>query len=80
MGAQAGMHLALLVGDRIRDREIAAEAIRFSGKFFKQRLSLSPLSASYLEKSPQQGFVLGFGNAPVAQIPAAVHLLKKLLR
>jgi len=39
----------------------------------KNHLWLSPLSASYVGKSPRHGFVLGFGNARANQIPAAVR-------
>ena len=72
VGAEAGMHLALLVDSDVNDQELAVRAA-------EQKLWLSPLSASYLGKHPQQGFVLGFGSAPVAQVPAAVGLLKRLL-
>jgi GntR family transcriptional regulator/MocR family aminotransferase len=72
IGAEAGMHLALLVDGDVRDQEIAVRAA-------EHKLWLSPLSSSYLGKHPQKGFVLGFGSAPVSQIPAAVHLLKNLL-
>jgi DNA-binding transcriptional MocR family regulator len=41
-------------------------------------LWLSPLSASYVGKSPRHGFVLGFGNTRANQIPAAVRQLKGL--
>jgi GntR family transcriptional regulator/MocR family aminotransferase len=72
MGTAAGMHLTLLLADKVRDRQIAERAV-------KQRLWLSALSLSYIGRSPRQGLVLGFGNSPVAQIPRAVLLLKEIL-
>jgi GntR family transcriptional regulator / MocR family aminotransferase len=72
MGTAAGMHLTLLPGNNIRDRQIAQRAVA-------RNLWLSPLSASYMGRSPRQGLVLGFGNSPVTQIPRAVFLLKEIL-
>lgn len=72
IGAAAGMHLTVLLGNKLRDRQIAAKAALNS-------LWLSALSASYTGPSPRPGFVLGFGNTPVRQIPGAVLLLKKIL-
>jgi GntR family transcriptional regulator/MocR family aminotransferase len=72
MGTEAGMHVTLLLGDETHDRKIAKEAIR-------QKLWLSALSLSYVGRSHRQGLVLGFGNAPVKQIPGAVALLKRIL-
>ncbi|MCU1284012.1 MAG: transcriptional regulator, GntR family [Acidobacteriales bacterium] len=73
VGAQAGMHITLLMNGELKDQEISAKAI-------KHKLLLSALSLSYVGTKPQQGFVLGFGNTQVSQMPAAVRLLKKLLR
>jgi GntR family transcriptional regulator/MocR family aminotransferase len=72
MGAEAGMHLTLLLGDEAHDCKIAEEAIQ-------QKLWLSALSLSYVGRSHRQGLVLGFGNAPLKQIPGAVALLKRIL-
>ena len=71
-GAAAGMHLTVLFDDQLNDREIAAKALR-------DKLLLSALSLSYFERSPRHGFVLGFGNTPVRQIPGAVSLLKRMV-
>lgn len=75
VGAEAGMHLTLLLDDRLPDQDIAAEAAR-------RGLWLSPLSLSYVSAGSQarRGFVLGFGNAPAASIPGAVRLLGKLVK
>jgi GntR family transcriptional regulator/MocR family aminotransferase len=71
-GSEAGMHLTLLLGDDHYDRTIAAKAVQ-------QKLWLSALSLSYISHPVRQGLVLGFGNAPVKQIPAAVAVLKRIL-
>jgi GntR family transcriptional regulator/MocR family aminotransferase len=71
-GDAAGMHLTILLSGRRSDRAIAAKAAQ-------QSLYLSPLSPLYAGSSPQQGFVLGYGNTRANQIPAAVRQLKKLL-
>lgn len=73
LGGEAGMHLTVLLGKGIRDRDISARAAQ-SG------LWLWPLSPAYLGKNPRQGFILGFGNTPAAQIPAAVHTMKTILQ
>jgi GntR family transcriptional regulator/MocR family aminotransferase len=71
IGDEAGMHLALLLPKLRNDRQLAVRAA-------KESLWLSPLSASYVGKSPRHGFVLGFGNARANQIPAAIRQLKGL--
>jgi len=72
MGSAAGMHLALVTRTWVDDEGIASRAA-------KRSLWLSPLSASYLGRSAQTGFVLGYGNTKVSQIPEAVEKLKDLL-
>ncbi len=72
VGGEAGMHLTLLSNGGIEDREIAAKAAA-------RKLWLSALSLSYVGEAPRQGFVLGFGNTRVSEIPKAVRLLKELL-
>jgi len=72
MGASAGTHLALLLGDRYCDRDIVMKAA-------PKRLWLSALSLSYVASPTRQGLVLGFGNTPTSQIPAGVVLLKAFL-
>ncbi len=71
-GAEAGMHLAVTLPEGFSDREIAAIAAR-------QGLWLWPLSPSYVGEPLQQGFILGFGSTPSAQIPAAVRRLRNIL-
>jgi len=71
LGSEAGMHLAVALQNRRQDLEIAERAAR-------QGLWLWPLSLSYLGE-PRQGFVLGFGSTPVAEIPQAVRKLRNVL-
>jgi GntR family transcriptional regulator/MocR family aminotransferase len=72
LGSEAGMHLPVATTRRISDLDIAERAVR-------QNLWLWPLSPYYAGKAARSGFVLGFGGAPVEQIPAAVSILRKLL-
>lgn len=67
----AGMYLTVTLAD-IRDREIAARANQ-------QRLSLVPLSPTYVADTRRQGFILGFGGVPVSDIPQAVRKLRGLV-
>ena len=70
-GAQAGMHLSVLIRG-ISDRQLALRAA-------KQNLWLVPLSSSYLGKVREQGFILGFGSSAAKDIPKAVCRLQALL-
>lgn len=72
LGEEAGMHLTVLLGKGMRDRDISACAAR-------KHLWLWPLSPSYLGGTPRHGFILGFGNTEANQIPAAVHSMKLIL-
>jgi len=71
-GTQAGMHLAVTLPKGLNDREIANNAAR-------EGLWLWPLSPSYLGAKRRQGFVLGFGNTPVEEMPHAVSQLRAQL-
>jgi len=73
VGSHAGMHLTILLNKGIRDSDIVNRAA-------EKHLRLSPLSASYKGKASRQGLVLGFGNTEKSEIPAAVRLLKRLLK
>jgi GntR family transcriptional regulator/MocR family aminotransferase len=73
LGGEASMHLTILISGGILDNEIAARVA-------ERKLRLSALSLSDVGDAPRQGFVLGFGNTRVSQIPGAVRLLKKLLK
>jgi GntR family transcriptional regulator/MocR family aminotransferase len=72
VGADAGMHIAVLMRRPVQDQEVAARALR-------RKLVVSPLSLAYVGRALQQGFVLGFGNADLAQIPESVRLLRQCL-
>ena len=72
LGAEAGMHLAVILPRGFRDMEIANQAAR-------QSLWLWPLSSSYLGKNSRPGFVLGFGSTPAVEMPRAVLRLKQAL-
>jgi GntR family transcriptional regulator/MocR family aminotransferase len=72
VGAEAGMHLAMILPKGFRDIEIANRASR-------ENLWLWPLSPSYLSKNSRQGFVLGFGSTQAVEMPGAVRRLKNAL-
>lgn len=67
-GSQAGMHLAVTLPQGFSDQEIA---VRAAGN----GLWLWPLSPSYLGKNARNGFILGFGNTSVEEMPRAVTKL-----
>src|SRR5215469_11618080 len=71
-GADAGMHLSMVLNG-IPDQVISMRAAR-------EKLWLVPLSAFYMGKAAQQGFILGFGSTSVNEMPAAVHKLRTLVR
>jgi GntR family transcriptional regulator / MocR family aminotransferase len=68
-GTQAGMHLTVTLPRGMSDHEIATKAAR-------KGLWLWPLSPSYLSEAPRQGFILGFGNTAVEDMPHAVSQLR----
>jgi GntR family transcriptional regulator/MocR family aminotransferase len=71
-GAEAGMHLAVTLPKGMSDLELAAKAA-------KERLWLWPLSRSYFAEKARQGFILGYGSTPAAQIPKAVSRLRAIV-
>ena len=71
-GAEAGMHLAILLPKGMNDMEIAKRAAR-------DKLWLWPLSSSYVNRDSRQGLVLGFGSTPADEMPRAVARLKSAL-
>jgi len=72
LGAEAGMHLAIILPKGFRDQEIAARAAH-------QKLWLWPLSPAYLGDNTRQGFILGFGNTDAEEMPRAVSQLKRIV-
>jgi GntR family transcriptional regulator / MocR family aminotransferase len=73
LGAEAGMHLAIILPKGFRDQEIAARAAQ-------QKLWLWPLSPAYLGDNTRQGFILGFGNTDAEEMPRAVSQLKRIVQ
>ena len=73
LGADAGVHLVVILPKGLRDRAIA-EAARH------QHLWLWPLSACYLDRAARQGFILGFGSTTPRQIPSAVRRLREVIK
>jgi len=71
-GIETGMHFSVVMNE-VSDREVSARAAR-------QNLWLVPLSAFYLGKAAQQGFILGFGSTRAEEIAGAVRKLRKLVR
>jgi GntR family transcriptional regulator/MocR family aminotransferase len=72
LGDEAGMHVTLTIRNGCRDLEIAERAVR-------QNLWVWPLSPFFMGKAPRQGLILGFGSAPLAEIPGAVRKLRNLM-
>jgi len=72
LGGETGMHLALMLREGSVDMEISEQAAR-------QKLWLWPLSTSYAGEKSQPGLILGFGNTPVEEVPAAVQKLRNLI-
>ncbi len=73
IGGEAGMHLVVTLPEELRDQEISRRAAG-------QKLWLWPLSRCYLGKVSRQGFILGFGSTPAAEMPHAVRRLLKILK
>jgi GntR family transcriptional regulator/MocR family aminotransferase len=71
-GAAAGMHLTITFPRGLKDRDLAAKAVR-------ERLWLLALSPSYMGEKVREGFILGFGSTPAEQIPRAVSRMKALV-
>jgi len=72
IGAEAGLHLAVLFPELKSDVEVATKAAR-------HEVWLWPLSPAYVSTRSRQGFILGFGSTPVEQIPRAMRKVRGLL-
>jgi GntR family transcriptional regulator/MocR family aminotransferase len=72
LGAEAGMHLVVILPKGLRDTEIANKAAR-------EKLWLWPLSPAYLGDTSRQGFILGFGNTTVEEMPRTVGRLRAVM-
>jgi len=73
IGAEAGLHLTLLLPDGHDDRRISARAAQ-------RGLWLWPLSATYLGEPARQGLILGFGNTRTAEVAGAVRKLRAAIQ
>ncbi len=72
IGAEAGLHLAVLFPELKSDVEVATKAAR-------HEVWLWPLSPAYVSKRSRQGFILGFGSTPVEHIPRTMRKIRSLL-
>ena len=71
-GAEQGLHLCLRMADHVDDQALARVAAT-------EQLSVRPLSAYCLQRRDARGLVLGYGYAPLAQIPSSGAQLARLL-
>lgn len=71
-GSPAGMHVCVTLPEGFNDHEISLRAAQ-------DRMTLWPLSRFYAVEKPRHGFLLGFGNTTVEQIPSAVKQMHKLV-
>jgi DNA-binding transcriptional MocR family regulator len=70
--SDAGLHITVLLDDRITDDELRANT-RANG------LRVPPLGGSYRFTTPRCGWVVGFGAIATPDIPAAVDALTTAL-
>ena len=72
VGADAGMHVAVMLPEGISDEKVAVRAA-------EEKLWLWPLSAAYVGQPRRQGFILGFGNTAAKEALPAVRKIKRLI-
>jgi len=72
IGAEAGMHLVVLLPPGVDDRDVARRAA-------KKGLSVLPLSMCYLKKPLRGGLILGYGGTDAREIQAGVKTLRASL-
>ena len=73
IGAEAGVHISVLLGKDCSD-------VEFSQRAAREKLWLWPLSPCYVGKPSRQGFILGYGSTPVEQVHRAVQMISSLLK
>jgi GntR family transcriptional regulator / MocR family aminotransferase len=73
VGAEAGMHLAMLLPGGIDD-------VSLSEKAAENRISAIPLSSCYLKPPMERGLILGYGGFSVRQIQDATAKLGAIIR
>lgn len=72
MGAEAGLHLTLILPGLESDYNVALRAA-------SQNLWMWPLSTAYIGAARRNGLILGFGSTQAADIPAAVRKIRGVL-
>jgi GntR family transcriptional regulator/MocR family aminotransferase len=72
IGDAAGMHLSITARRHWPDRAMGLRAAR-------RGLWVMPLSSCYLVEPTRRGLVLGYGGTTVAEIPSAVHRLRRVI-
>jgi GntR family transcriptional regulator/MocR family aminotransferase len=72
IGDAAGMHLAVTARPRWPDHVVALRAAQ-------RGLWVMPLSSCYLGRPTRRGLVLGYGGTTAAEIPSAVHRLRRVI-
>jgi GntR family transcriptional regulator/MocR family aminotransferase len=72
IGDAAGMHLAVTARPRWPDHVVALRAAQ-------RGLWVMPLSSCYLGKPTRRGLVLGYGATTAAEMPSAVHRLRRVI-
>ncbi len=76
-GSEAGMHLAVTLPQSFKGAPFSDTAI--ATRAAQDKLWLWPLSPCYTNGKSRQGFILGFGNTPEEQMPAAVRRLRQFI-
>lgn len=71
-GAEAGMHLSVLLPDSFSDHAVAIQAAA-------ENLWVRPISPCWSGTRPRQGLILGFGNTAEEKIRPAVQHLGRIL-
>src|SRR5262249_37405808 len=71
-GAEAGMHLTVMLPPGSNDCEIAERGVR-------KGLWLLPLSTTYASSRARQGLILGFAGTEAKDMPRAVGLLAGII-
>jgi GntR family transcriptional regulator / MocR family aminotransferase len=75
-GSEAGMHLTVTLPEGFKG---GVSDVDIAGRAAKDKLWLWPLSPCYSNGNARQGFLLGFGNTPEEQMPAAVRRFRQVI-
>jgi GntR family transcriptional regulator/MocR family aminotransferase len=71
--SDAGLHVAVLLGEGLDDQDVVA-------RLGRRGLAALPLSNAYIGPTRRQGLLLGFGCAPPQRLHAATRILGDVLR